>query len=719
MYCYKILFHIIFFLFCFSSLFAEMKEELLRGTLVEGITVDLREPTYCEGVLTTTKGGVITGPRIRIQAKEITYTRKEEEGVPVCHINAEEEIMLELGNYIFVGERLYYDFQNRTGLLYSARTGFDNWFIGGTVIELYPDDTYVIHNGYVTTTETCKKDWQITVEKATYDHNLVSAKNVQFQLMGVPLFWLPKFHLDLDHLHDSPIKYKAGWGGKQGPRVGMSYEIFSWNRWKTYVRLDYRLNRGLGGGIETYYRSPDHKETFESINYIARDNSIYLKREKIRYRVQGAYHNILADDKVTMDLTYDKLSDKYMATDYEDQGLELENPIRTQLDLRRQERNWIANLTACVRVNSFETLKQELPTFKTSWRPFELGSTGIISDNQLALSYLDFVYAHQVPEIKNYHATRLSFFQNLYRPFIFEPLIITPFGGTRSIYYGNSPGRHTRWLLVGMLGCNINVPFYRYYGGCKHNIIPYIHYHYDAYPTVAPDHHYIFDIEDGWYRLHQLRFGVKQNLFSKECSGELRRILYSDIYADAFFDSHKIPGTIPRAYANLTYNASPTIRHTLSTGVNFFRGELDFINLRTQWTVNKDFAVAVEFRHRDSYCWRKADRDNFMLDAFRSVRELRHSQVSDRRDTALLHFFYRFHPNWALEFESRHGWLRRNHTRYTEFEVDLLGNLRSSSRLKLSYQHNEGEDRVAVYFTVGLDRPDRVRSSDCIPQIEM
>src|SRR5438105_2580713 len=54
-----------------ALLHAALPEDLMQGIFAKGIAVDLREPLFCNGVLTTEKGGVITGPYLRIQAKRI------------------------------------------------------------------------------------------------------------------------------------------------------------------------------------------------------------------------------------------------------------------------------------------------------------------------------------------------------------------------------------------------------------------------------------------------------------------------------------------------------------------------------------------------------------------------------------------------------------------------------------------------------------------------
>ena len=112
--------------------------------------------------------------------------------------------------------------------------------------------------------------------------------------------------------------------------------------------------------------------------------------------------------------------------------------------------------------------------------------------------------------------------------------------------------------------------------------------------------------------------------------------------------------------------------HSFYTGWDFIHNELDHYNVRTEWTYSPNFALAVEYRHRSPYDWRKADHTNFILDSYRSIQELRDSQLSDRRDTLLLHMFYRFHPSWALEFTVAQRMEPHPGTVYNEFEIDLL-----------------------------------------------
>lgn len=704
----------------------------------QGIKVDLRNPNYAQGVLSTDCGGVITGPDIRIQAMNITYTKKKCENTSVYEATAEGKLLVEAGEYIFSGDRLEYDFNSKTGVIYNGRTMVEPWFFGGEYIYLQADGTYYVFNAFITTSPGEKSDWHISSEEANLvDGRFLTAKNVKFNVFGLPVFWIPSLKTNLDTIFDSPIRYTVKWGSRQGHRFGMIYELFAWNGWKTFLRLDYRLKRGPGGGFETYYSSEDRKTTLETINYVARDSSIIHPSQRFRYRFQGIGNSLLMDDKISVHLSYDKISDIDMPTDYNDRGLELDTAGRTELLIRRGEQNWISNLITRVRINAFQTLKQELPTLETSWRPFNLAQTGIVSDNILKVSYLDFVYGNNQLYDHAYSSSRIEYSPLFYRNFKLNHINVTPGVGGVFIAYSNSPeSGGAKYLSLGKFSCNINMDFWRHYNQQKHVITPYVQYDYITSPTVSPYHHYIFDIQDGWARLDMMQFGVKQSIYTKQCNGLINRPLYANLYANAFFDTKTFPQAIPKVYADVVFNSFSFLRHSLGTAWNFNKNVLDYYNVRAQWTVNENLAASVEYRHRSAYDWRKADHTNFILDAFETVSKLRDSLVSDRRDTLLFHIFYRFHPCWALQFESRHGWNRwepkclvlnpatepnyhgRNRkikVNYNEFEIDLIGRLPSALNFKLSYQHREDDNRLSVYMSIGMKRPDFANPCGIVP----
>ncbi len=681
-----------------------------------GLTVDLKDPTLVDGVLSTECGGVIQGLDVRIQAQRLVYTKKED----VCSIYAEGDLILEFGGYYFVGEALEYDFNSHEGVIYNARTSMEPWFFGGEAIELHADSSFTLYNGFVTTSESQDVDWAITAESAhLVDRRFLSMHDVNFKIKSFTVLWVPSLRTDLEMIFDSPIRYSFRWGSHQGARASMVYEIFSWDRFKVFARLDYRVKRGFGGGLETYYRSSDGKEIFNTINYVAKDNSLSDYNEKVRFRFQGLYHNLVWNDRISVDLTWDKLSDIDMATDYNDRGLELDTAGRTQLIVRKQEENRIERLITYARVNSFQSVEQELPTVEVAFRPQTIGDTGIISTSLARTSFLDYAYANNVPHARDYTSSRFEYAQGFYRPLPFQYFTLTPQTDLFGIYYGNSPKSKSRFLGSVRAGLDGKMGFSRNFGFCKHVVEPYFSFDYFTMPTVSPSKVYIFDIEDGFYQANQLRLGITNQIFTKNSFDYLARPLFLDIYTYGFFDTPTIGSTFPKAYMNLSMLPSPTIRLTYLTAWDFQHGQLDYFNFRTEWTAAENLAIRLEYRHRSPYYWRKADPTNFILDAYRSQTELLHSSVSDRRDTMLASLFYQFTPNWAFLFELRHGWHRKHEPSYVEFETDFLLRLPSAWNFKLSYQHKVNDNRIAAYFTIGLHKPNLAKCNSMLPCLEL
>jgi len=705
---------ILLLLCCASLATAKVPDVTMEDVIEQGIFVDLKEPEYCDGVISTDRGGVITGPEIRVQARRIRYTKKKVEGELVNTIVAEGDLMLQFGEYTFVGERLEFDLLTNSGTILNGRASIEPWSFGGRRIRLLPNKSFLINDCTITTSESLDPDWRIEAKEAKITcKKYLTAADVKFRILRLPLFWMPKFKADLETIFDSPIHYTVRWGGQQGPRAGMVYEVFSWNNLKTFLRVDYRMKRGWGGGIETHFLSDDRCQSFKTINYIARDSSISNPDERVRYRFQGSYHGSFHCGKSRAHLCYDKLSDKDMAEDYHDESLVIEEAGRTELLLHHHERSWTANFITRLQLNSWQTVNQRLPTLSGSLRPFVLGNSGIVSDSRFSASYLAYEYANNVTTVPDYNSTRLSWFQKFYRTFSLCGWHFTPEAGLAAIHYGNGPDEAKHNLATGLFSCSANTHFHRFYGPCcKHVAEPYGCYSFFTAPTSSPNRHYIFTIEDGWYRMNMLEFGLRNNFYIKERGGCIRRLVGVDLFTHSFFDTETLPYRIPKLQGRLTFYPCRTLRYTLHSGWNLQFNELDFFNSRIDWTLSENLALATEYRHRSRYDWRKVDRGNYILDSFRSIPSLLASSLSDRRDTILLHAFFRFNPDLAVEAQLRNGWNRRQEPSYIEYQTDLIANLGAAWSMKISYQHKEDDHRLAFYFNLGAPKPNRRR---CCP----
>lgn len=649
------------------------------------LTIELQDPVYKEGVISTDKGGIIKGDELYLQAKKISYTQHK--------VEAEGDLFFQFKGKVYLGSHLEFDLDSDTGEIKNVITRSDQWYVGGTKLHFNKDGSGVITDGYVTTDENLNNSWGLEAKEVHLDKNAtIKAKNISFTVWQKPIFWLPSLSADLKNSSKTPLKYSFKWQGKHGPWLGISYSFHTTEHVKNKLLFDISLQGKLGGGFTTLYKNPDGKERLSLFNYYAYDLKTPYSEKLNRYRFQGKYTNLLLQDRVQMLASYDKLSDQDMPHDYINRGLDSSRAGPTELILSRSEQNWQSSLSAKARINNFQSVKQRLPLFQLSFRPQTLGKSGLILDSRLSAGYLNYRYANNTSDVHDFHSSRVDLSQKLYRHFSPGPLHFTPYIGYKAIGYGNSPQHDSKILAVINAGGEAYTRLVRKGAAIE----PYLQYTYTSRPQVDPKKHFLFDMQDGLYRVNTARFGARNFLrFSQD------QQLNFDLYARSFFDTPTIRSPIPRVYFDSQWKASSSALYTLKSGWNTERNRLDHFNVRSEVTVSEDIAFALEYRYRDDYAWRKVDPENFMIDTFRSEKRLKASLMSDRRQTLLPHLFIRLTPQMALELLSRHGWGRRHHKRYNEYEAKLITRIANVGELSFNFQHRDIENRFTIDFSLG------------------
>lgn len=683
-------------------------------TSIKGITVDLRNPTLSENLLITNEGGVVEAPGFRLQARNIELTRLEYNGEFFYRLDAAGDLRLDYQDTVFTASSMTYDFSTRSGLLRNARTGMIPWFFHAESVYLFSSGHYRLENLSLTTSPYRLADWRIEAQNVVITpEKMLYGKHITLRFGSLPIFWLPCWKTDLNLLGESPIRYYYRFGGFQGPKIGVAYRWWQSETFTSTLRLDYRLSRGPGIALETEYENPVRNLFFATRTLAARDSSLNRPKERFRYRLQGVFNTTLLDGNVTMCASYDKISDEDVPTDYADRDWEIETAGLTQCAFRSQLEMCILNLTTRIRANPFETVKEELPTYNIHFRPFAIGKTGIMSQNEIEVGYFQFQYSNEQPMLRDYESTRIEMHHLLYRPTQIGWLQCTPSAGLVAIYYGRDPEHTPAFNVLGTFGLECTSAFYRTYGRYKHVLIPYIRYAYYTYPTISPNQVYVFDISDGWYTINSAKVGVRSLLYERPSATALPWLRVSgELFTYAFINTRRVKALVPRVYAQVQWDILPTLCWNIQTAWDFQHGRMDHYNHRIAWTASDTFAIAFEYRHRSAFCWRKVEPDNLILDFFRTENQLRHSLVSDRRDTVLLHAYCQMRHDMAVEGWLHTGWNRLKEPNYYEYQVDFVRTIRSSWCMRLSYQHKEDDHRVAFSFNLGVKPPSR---SDLFP----
>jgi hypothetical protein len=651
-----------------------------------GVHVDLRNPTYKSGAVYTTQGGVVrsVSQSLRIQARNIQYIRKGS----VHKLEADGDLLIQYKGRAYVGSELEYDFNTRSGTVYDGKTFASYWFVGGDEIHLNPDGSYTVDNATITTCENQKSTWDLHARSMKMiKGELISASGVRFRLFQMPVLWLPSFKMNLRKFPEPIFKYELRWDSGLGPRISTRYQLYSWQNFAIFGRLEYRWATGWGGALETDYHPTDFNTYFVTRNYIAKDRLVTATEKMRRYRVQGDFKSQSKDGRTLGIACWDKYSDVRMPNDFKSSDFEI-NPARTTIFyLRQRENEFLSSFKLRPRANPFESMKQDLPTLFLNVRPIEIGRTGLFSMSSLKASYLDFVYSTQLSSsLPSYHSPRIEVREKLYRPFYAGSLTFTPYVGGIGIFYGNSQSSEPKWLGVLSYGARAEAKSWRRFENYKHQIQPYAEFTALSRPTVRPDFHYIFSIQDGYDQINQFRIGTR-NLFFSNTRLHTEPFFMADVYGNAFFADKKIPQLMPYGYIDLFWRL-PSLHVTWENAWNFRQHTLQYSNARLQWTVNENVAISLEGRYRSRFDWRKADHDNFILDVSRSQSELLESPLSDQRVTFLTDLFIRLTPFWECRIQSHHGFLRLNERPYNEIKVDLFTWICASLKCRLSFCHS-------------------------------
>ncbi len=655
-------------------------------------SVDLRNPTYKNGILYTTEGGVVRGQDLRIQARTLQYIRKD----GVHRIEAEGDILVQYKGKAYVGSELEYDFDSKRGVVYDGKTFSSLWYIGGSKITIHADGSYKVEDASITTCENVNSSWDLHASSVDIlSNDLLEAKHVRFRLFHIPTFWLPSFKLNLKKFKEPVFRYSIDWDKGMGPRAMARYQLYSWQDFAMYGRVEYRWKTGWGGAFETEYFPTAYKTTFVTRSYLGTDRLETATNKQRRYRLQGAFHSTSESEQTTGSVTWDKYSDVRMPSDFKSDDFEV-NPAKiTRAAVRHQASNFIGAAEARPRVNGFESIKQDLPSLFFAPKPMTLGRSGILSSSWLKASYVDFKYSDQLAmNLESFASGRFEARQSFSRTFRLGAATLTPFIGALGIAYTNSPSSQAKWLGIASYGARVQAKAIRVWERYKHIVEPYFEYRGASAPSVAPDAHYIFSIQDGVNRINQFQAGIRNLLFSQKRPGQAPSFS-ADLFANAFTADPTIPRLIPKLYLDLAWRL-PSLHVTWRNAWNFWHQTLDYSNARVQWTLNENAAFSVEGRFRSRFDWRKADHDNFILDCTRQESELLLSPLSDRRITLLLNLFVRFNPFWECQVQSHHGFYRLNETPYNEVKVDLFTWISSAIKLRLSYSHTDRDDRVTA-----------------------
>lgn len=684
----------ILFGFCFTCFFSSLSGEQ--------VSLELKNPRATKKSLCTDEGGTLTADELRVQAKEIHYYENNQ-GEKI--VEAKGDLFIIYHKKFFLADSITYNISEQRGILRNANGFAEGLFFGGKEVTLNPDGSLDAASAFVTTSDTELPEWSVRSDNIHMDERYqVRAEKPTLNVGQSPVLWLPSYTLGINQRFkpkESRLKFHTRWEAKQGPLLLARFRAWDSEELKIHLRGEYRIKRGGGGAVELDY-IPDHKrQNLQMRNFYAYDtfyNDNNPNKLRSRYRLQGIYSGKSIDKKWELFARWDALSDKNMRSDFPTQLFELSTLERTEGYVKAYYDSVFSSLYGRPRINPFRGFKQELPTLTVTPKPLSLGKTGAVFDNAFRLAYLEYSYADNLEHlVPNFRSSRLETKQQIYRPFHFSGVTLTPQAGFRGIFYSNNPQHQAIGQAIAHYGLDAQTSFGKNYTQFQHTLTPYASFSGYTKPTAPPGQVYIFSLQDGWNSLNQLKVGLRQ-LFFSQAHFSPKPTFSTDLYAYNFFDAPTLTAPFPKLGWTTTTHLSTMMLGTYC-GYNLQVNALDFANVLLGMTINDYLAFTAEVRHRGPYYWRKNDYDNYLLDVTRPIDALATSPLSDLRTTFRCKWQLQLAPLWTLRVLNHVGW-RPNKPFYHESKVEVQTYLSNTWKLRCTYTRTVRDNQFS--FAVSL-----------------
>jgi lipopolysaccharide assembly outer membrane protein LptD (OstA) len=214
---------------------------IINGDNVE-YSADSKEVVATGNIEVIYKGAKLTCNRLKVNMQT-------KEGL------AEGNARIEDAKGIVTGEKIVYDFANKTGIIYNADFLANPYFGKARKVEKLSDNAFVSKRGYFTTCSLDHPHYRLDSKKIKMiPEDKVQAEKTMLYLWKIPLFYLPRFNYSMKnpimHVQVEPGTRKD-WG---------QYLLSAWRYNLTEnanlrLLLDYRTKLGLSEGFDLNYKN--------------------------------------------------------------------------------------------------------------------------------------------------------------------------------------------------------------------------------------------------------------------------------------------------------------------------------------------------------------------------------------------------------------------------------------------------------------------------------
>ena len=473
----------------------EGKQEpiIVNGDEVEYST-EKKEVTATGHVVVLYKGAKLT-------CQKITVDTETKDGV------AEGNARLEDEKGVIEGDKIMYNFQNKTGRIIESEFRSNPYFGKAEKVDKVSEAEFIAYNGYITSCNFDEPHYHLRSKKIDFfPHDKVKTKNTSIHVGRIPLAYLPQYtHSLKDPLMH--VQIMPGARKEWGPYILTAWRYSITDNIRGRIYLDYREKLGVAEGFGVNYNTKmfgkgDFKYyyTQERPRNLAEGTPAEFQRYLIRWR-----HKWDIDERTNLTSEYYKISDEKrklldlqsnMLKDYFFREYETDSQPLSYIFLHHNFNNSSIDILTQKRTNRWYTQLETLPQIKYSLPNLKIAETPFYFENNTQAASFNYKYAVPSPGTNDISMNRFDITNKVSLPMKLTLIQLTPFIRNQETFYDKDiNGSSIAARNIFYFGADASTKFYRTFdvksnflgmdiNGLRHIITPTVSYSYNHEPNI-------------------------------------------------------------------------------------------------------------------------------------------------------------------------------------------------------------------------------------------
>ena len=584
------------FILFFSYISLSGAEEIVKaGTKSQPMIINGDNVEYSADAQEVTASGnveIISGDT-KLTCQKLTVNTRTKEGIASGHARIEDK------KGIVEGEKLIYNFENKTGSIIDAQFRANPFFGRARSVDKEGDKEIVAHYGYVSTCSFDRPHYRISSKQI----NIIPKEKVQTRddylyLGPVPVMYLSRFN----QTFEKPLMHVSVLPGK---RKDWGYYLLSEWRYNLAenvdgrMYLDYRSKLGwsegfglnyaktpVGSGDFKFYFTDEHPPKSKYPDDQRDSYQRYLLRLRHKWDIDKQTNFVAEVYKIRDEIR--KFADPQgnFLKDYFYREFEKDAQPLTYALYHHSFTYSSVDVLAQKRVNNWYDQLDKMPEIKYTLPSINIEGTPFFVENYTNFTTFNKKASTAPESADNITVSRMDTIGKLSIPMRVAFLRVSPFVKVReTIYDKSATGSHLPARTTFYAGADVSTKFYRTFNiktnalgldlnGLRHIITPSIGYSYNPEPTVSANKLLQIDSVDllsssnaATLELSNKLQTKRKDVTGREVSVDFVDFIISTTYA---FSPRVVYGTSPvRLYNNSIINPVDPAKKNKLTGASF------------------------------------------------------------------------------------------------------------------------------------------------------